>query len=224
MFFHGLRFLGAPGTFPGAPADEPEASTLILWGASRGSSFEKGALGWKVPKVIVEEIRNPPGVGLEGLGGDGYRRSGKNLCEVALMRGVLFLCTGNSCRSQMAEGVGQAFLGGKTAEVFSAGLDPQGIHPLAITVMEERGVDNRSQSSSHVEEIPLERVDLVITLCESAARSCPVMPGKEVLDWGMEDPAAAQVRDDAGVEEQLAPFRQARDLIEERGKALAEKF
>ena len=140
------------------------------------------------------------------------------------MRGILFLCTGNSCRSQMAEGFGQALLGGKTAEVFSAGLDPQGIHPLAITVMEERGVDISSQSSSHVEEIPLERVDLVITLCESAARSCPVMPGKEVLDWGMEDPAAAQVRDDAGVEEQLAPFRQARDLIEERVKALAEKF
>ena len=72
MFFHGSRFLGAPGTFPGAPADKPEASTLIWWGASRGSSFEKGALGWKVPKVMVEETRNSPGAGLEGLGGDGY--------------------------------------------------------------------------------------------------------------------------------------------------------
>ncbi len=140
------------------------------------------------------------------------------------MRGVLFLCTGNSCRSQMAEGFGQAFLSGKTVEVFSAGLDPQGIHPLAITVMEERGVDIRSQRSTHVEEIPLERFDLVITLCGSAAQSCPAMPGKEVLDWGMEDPAAALVEDDAGLEEQLAPFRRARDLIEERVKALAEKL
>ena len=140
------------------------------------------------------------------------------------MRGVLFLCTGNSCRSQMAEGFGQAFLSGKTVEVFSAGLDPQGIHPLAITVMEERGVDIRSQRSTHVEEIPLERVDFVITLCDSAAQSCPAMPGKEVLDWGMEDPAAALVEDDAGLEEQLAPFRRARDLIEERVKALAEKL
>jgi len=124
----------------------------------------------------------------------------------------------------MAEGFGQAFLSGKTVEVFSAGLDPQGIHPLAITVMEERGVDIRSQRSTHVEEIPLERVDFVITLCDSAAQSCPAMPGKEVLDWGMEDPAAALVEDDAGLEEQLAPFRRARDLIEERVKALAEKL
>ena len=140
------------------------------------------------------------------------------------MRGVLFLCTGNSCRSQMAEGFGQAFLSGKAVEVFSAGLAPQGIHPLAITVMEERGVDIRSQRSTHVEEIPLERVDLVITLCDSAAQSCPAMPGKEVLDWGMEDPAAALVEGDAGLEEQLAPFRRARDLIEERVKALVEKL
>ena len=130
---------------------------------------------------------------------------------------VLFLCTGNSCRSQMAE----AFLrkyGGDLFEPHSAGLSPQPIHPLAVRVMEEVGLDIRSQRSKSVREyLGKMHFRYLITVCAQADRNCPTtFPGITArLFWPFEDPAQEQ-----GSEEQkLAKFRQVRDQIEARIRA-----
>ncbi len=104
------------------------------------------------------------------------------------MKRILFLCTGNSCRSQMAEGLARSLL--DNVEVFSAGIDPKGIHPTAIRVMEEIGIDISGQKSKSLTEIPIDKIDLVITLCGDAAERCPVFPEKaKKVHWAIEDPA-----------------------------------
>ena len=129
---------------------------------------------------------------------------------------ILFLCTGNSARSQMAEAILRKY-GGDRFEAYSAGLKPKGIHPLTIQVMKEKGYDLSAQSSKGVGEyLGKLLVQTLITLCDDAEKNCPtVWPGVNTrLHWSFEDPAAFE-----GTEGQkLAKFRQIRDQIEQRVK------
>ncbi len=123
------------------------------------------------------------------------------------MRKVLFLCTGNSCRSQMAEAIVNARYS-KEWRAFSAGTRPAGfVHPKAIQVLEEIGIQHQGQSKS-VEQFLNENFDLVVTVCDDANEECPVWLGKgRCLHEGFRDPAKAEGTD----EERLAVFRQIRD-------------
>ena len=127
---------------------------------------------------------------------------------------VYFLCTANSCRSQMAEGWAR-HLAGDALEVHSAGTRPSRVHPLAVRVMVEEGVDISSQTSDAIDPHILARADIVITLCGDARDSCPAVPG-ERRHWPVRDPAAVQGEE----EEVLAVFRKVRDEIRARVKEL----
>ncbi len=126
---------------------------------------------------------------------------------------VLFLCTGNTARSQMAEGILNRYAGDRY-EVFSAGLEPGTINPLTIKVMEEIGIDMSSHYSKGL-DLFLGKVHFgyLITVCDRADQKCPIFPGMGVrMHWPFEDPAAFQ-----GTEtEKLAKFRQVRDQIEQK--------
>ncbi|RME33043.1 MAG: arsenate reductase ArsC [Thermoflexia bacterium] len=133
--------------------------------------------------------------------------------SVPLRRRVLLLCTGNSARSQMAEGLINHFLGDRW-EAFSAGTHPAGyVHPLAVQAMAELGIDISGQRSKSVEEFQDQPFDVVITLCDSAAQECPVWlgPGR-AIHMGFPDPAQA----DGIVEDRLEAFRRVRDGIREK--------
>ncbi len=132
---------------------------------------------------------------------------------------ILILCTGNSCRSHMAEGFLRQELG-EQAVVVSAGSNPSGrVHPLAIQVMSEVGVDLSDHHSKRWDPFLEEGVDTVITVCGNASKACPVFPGQTHRHhWGFEDPDAA-----TGTEEEiLASFRSIRDQIGLVFKAYAE--
>lgn len=125
---------------------------------------------------------------------------------------VLFLCTGNSCRSQMAEGWAR-HLHGDRIDACSAGIDPQGLNPLAALVMAEVGVDLGSHTSKGIEACDPETLDLVVTVCGHADENCPVFPGSvRVIHRGFDDPpaVAAGARTD---EEALSHYRRVRDEI-----------
>ncbi|MDQ2691712.1 MAG: arsenate reductase ArsC [Chloroflexota bacterium] len=130
---------------------------------------------------------------------------------------VLFLCTGNSARSQMAE----AFLrkyAGDVLEAHSAGLEPKGINPLTVQVMQEAGIDISHQQSKGIETyLGKALFQYLITVCDDADQNCPtVWPGVNTrLHWSFEDPAKFEGTE----EEKLAKFREVRDLIEQRIKA-----
>lgn len=122
---------------------------------------------------------------------------------------VLFLCTGNSCRSQMAEGLLRS-LAGDRFEVFSAGVNPTQVHPLTIRVMQEIGIDISGHRSKPVDEFFDQEFDYVITLCDDARQTCPFFPGShELLHWSLPDPAEASGSDD----EKLIFFRTVRDRV-----------
>ena len=122
---------------------------------------------------------------------------------------VLFLCTHNSARSQMAEGLLRALAGGRF-DVESAGTERTAVRPLAITAMDEVGIDLRAHASKTLDRFLGERWDYVITVCDSANESCPVFPGAaNRLHWSFPDPSRAQGTD----EEKLAVYRQVRDRI-----------
>ena len=125
---------------------------------------------------------------------------------------VLFLCTGNSCRSQMAEGWTR-HLRGDRIEAYSAGIEAHGLNPDAVRVMAEAGVDIASHRSKLVGELRDVDFDYVVTVCGHASESCPVFPGKtKVIHVGFDDPP--QLAADAKTEEErLAPFRRVRDEI-----------
>lgn len=130
----------------------------------------------------------------------------------AMPKKVLFLCTGNSCRSQMAEAWTRA-LHSDAIEAMSAGTDPHGIDPRAVRVMEEAGVDLSQQSSKGLEAIDLAALDLVVTVCDRARESCPVLPAPtRQMHVSFEDPPAL-ARDAADEEEALRPYRRVRDEI-----------
>jgi arsenate reductase (thioredoxin) len=124
-------------------------------------------------------------------------------------RRVLFLCTGNSCRSQMAEGWLRQTAGDRI-EVQSAGTKPAGLNPMAVAVMREAGIDISGQRSKHVDELAKQDFLYVITVCDAAREACPVFPGALYqLHWSFDDPAAA-----AGTEAaRLAVFRRVRNEI-----------
>jgi arsenate reductase len=125
---------------------------------------------------------------------------------------VLFLCTGNSCRSQMAEGW-LKHLGGDRFEVFSAGIEAHGKNPRAIAVMREAGVDISGQESEVLDPELLKTIDLLVTVCGHADEHCPVVPAtcrKE--HWPFDDPAKATGTED----EIMAEFRRVRDQIKSR--------
>lgn len=125
---------------------------------------------------------------------------------------VLFLCTGNSCRSQMAEGWTRA-LKGDLIEPFSAGVEVHGLNPLAVKVMAEAGVDISGQRSKHVDELKDIEFDYVITVCDHAHESCPLFPAKTtIVHVGFEDPPRL-ARNAKTEEEALGHYRRVRDEI-----------
>jgi len=125
---------------------------------------------------------------------------------------VLFVCTGNSARSIMAEAVLRQ-AGGDRFEVHSAGTEPRGINPFTLRTLAEVGIDATGARSKSVTEYLGRRFDYVITVCDQARQTCPVFPGShESLHWGYEDPAEAQGTD----EERLAVFRSVLRQISER--------
>ena len=122
---------------------------------------------------------------------------------------VLFLCAGNSCRSQMAEGW-LRHLAGDRFDVQSAGTQPAGLNPGAVAVMREAGVDISAHRSKHLDEFTGMQFDLVVTVCDRAKETCPIFPGaRTALHWSFDDPAAAQGPDEA----RQAVFRRVRDEI-----------
>ena len=125
---------------------------------------------------------------------------------------VMFLCTGNSCRSQMAEGFARE-LGKGLIEAYSAGLSPQGVNPKAVAVMKEIGIDISKQQSKAIDPERLEKMDTVITLCDNASESCPwTPPAIKRIHWSLKDPAHAT----GSEEEVLNEFRRVRDEIKEK--------
>lgn len=125
---------------------------------------------------------------------------------------ILFLCTGNSCRSQMAEGWARA-LKKEQIEAYSAGTQPHGMNLLAIKVMKEAGVDISEQSSKHVDLLKDQQFDYVVTVCDSAHESCPLFPGAtKVVHVGFDDPP--RLAGNAKTEEEaLGHYRRVRDEI-----------
>ncbi len=125
---------------------------------------------------------------------------------------VLFLCTGNSCRSQMAEGWARV-IGGDEVEALSAGIEAHGKNPRAIGVMQEAGVDISAQESTRLTDEMLASADYLVTVCGHADEHCPVLPaGMQKEHWPLDDPANA-----AGTEDEImAVFRASRDDIRRR--------
>lgn len=129
---------------------------------------------------------------------------------------IYFLCTGNSCRSQIADGFMNA-LGGDLYDVKSAGLEAHGLNPRAVQVMKEAGVDISNNTSNVIDPETLNRSTYVITLCGHADEHCPVISNPNVIKWhwGFEDPAKA-----TGTEEEImTQFRNVRDAIKARVEA-----
>ena len=125
---------------------------------------------------------------------------------------VLFLCTGNSCRSQMAEGWARA-LRGSRVEAYSAGTQPQGLNPLAVRAMAEAGVDISGQRSKSLHEFTDAPLDVVVTVCDAASQSCPLPPANaRVVHVGFDDPPAL-ARGAASQEEAMGHYRRVRDEI-----------
>ncbi|HLY26802.1 MAG TPA: arsenate reductase ArsC [Aggregatilineales bacterium] len=133
---------------------------------------------------------------------------------------ILILCTGNSARSQMAEGLLRELSAGKL-DVFSAGSKPSTVNPFAIQAMRERGIDISGQRSKHLNEYLTQPFDYVITVCDEAGETCPVFPGRaRRIHWSFPDPAARGGSD----EMRLATFRETRDALEGRLKTWLEEL
>jgi arsenate reductase len=125
---------------------------------------------------------------------------------------VLFLCTENACRSQMAEGLVNHFLAGRV-QAFSAGVAPKEVNPLANRAMAELGIDISRQRSKSVTEFEGQQFDLVITVCDSAREQCPFFPGAaRMLHLGFLDPGRAP----GSEEERMAVFRRVRDAMRQK--------
>lgn len=128
---------------------------------------------------------------------------------------VLFLCTHNSARSQMAEGI-LRHEGGTAFEVFSAGTEPGGVHAMAVEVMREAGINISGQRSKHLDEFLNQSFDYVITVCDKARESCPRLPThREQINWSFDDPSALH-----DPEARLRAFRRIRDELTRRLRLL----
>ena len=125
------------------------------------------------------------------------------------MKKVLFLCTGNSCRSQMAEGFLRHMASDKF-QVFSAGVKPTNLNPYAVKVMAEVGIDISSHQSKSVDKFLNQKFDFVITVCDNSKQTCPLFSGQhQKIHWDIEDPADVK----GSEEEKLIFFRKVRDKI-----------
>ncbi|MGM7702735.1 arsenate reductase (thioredoxin) [Pseudalkalibacillus sp. Hm43] len=132
---------------------------------------------------------------------------------------IYFLCTGNSCRSQMAEGFGKKYLGDKY-DVYSAGIEAHGLNPNAVKAMKEVEIDITDQTSDIIDTELLNKADLVVTLCGDAADKCPMTPSHVKRDhWGFDDPAKAEGTE----EEKWTFFQRVRGEIEERIQKFAKE-
>ena len=133
---------------------------------------------------------------------------------------ILFLCTGNSCRSQIAEGWAKSIAGDKF-NIESAGIESHGKNPRAITVMQEKGIDISQQESTKLTDEMLNRTDYIVTVCGHADEHCPALPvGMKKEHWPLSDPAKATGSDEAVME----VFRGSRDDIQQRVKDLLERL
>jgi len=136
------------------------------------------------------------------------------------MKKILVLCTGNSCRSQIAEGYIKNFAGTR-ANVFSAGLETHGVNPKAIAVMKEDGIDISSHTSNSISEYLNKPFDIVITVCDNARENCPNFPGNLTkLHKDFPDPAKATGSD----EEVITQFRNVRDQIKKFSKEFVDEY
>ena len=136
---------------------------------------------------------------------------------------ILFLCTGNSCRSQMAEGWAR-HLKADSIEAYSAGIATHGLNPDAVAVMKEAGVDISGQRSQHIDEMRDVPLDYLVTVCGHAHESCPVFPGKaKVVHYPFDDPPRL-AEGATNVEERLAPYRRVRDEIRSMVEQLPESL
>lgn len=133
---------------------------------------------------------------------------------------ILFLCTGNSCRSQMAEGWLRV-IGGDQFEVHSAGIEAHGKNPRAVAAMKEVDVDISGQESKILSDAMLRQADMVVTVCGHADEQCPVLPPEVMkVHWPLTDPAKA-----TGSDEEIAlAFRRTRDEIERRVRGVVERY
>ena len=133
---------------------------------------------------------------------------------------VLFLCTGNSCRSQMAEGLLRGLAGDRFA-VASAGTKPVGLNPLSVQTMAELGFDIAGHASKHVDSLAEREFTHVVTVCDNARETCPTFPaGPKSLHWSFDDPAEAQ----GDEQERMAVFRRVRDEIAARVREFVAAF
>ena len=132
---------------------------------------------------------------------------------------VLFICTGNSARSQMAEAL-LRFMGGSDFEVFSGGTEPKGVNPYTVCVLDEICIDWSAALSKPLAGFIDQRFDYVVTVCDRARQACPYFPGgHEMLHWDLEDPAEVEGTD----EEKLDAFRQTRTEIADRLRPFVEQ-
>ncbi|WDM24507.1 arsenate reductase (thioredoxin) [Paenibacillus polymyxa] len=131
---------------------------------------------------------------------------------------IYFLCTGNSCRSQMAEGWAKKYLGDRW-NVYSAGIEAHGLNPKAVQAMNEVGLDISGQTSDIIDTVLLNGADLVVTLCGDAANKCPITPPHVRREhWGFDDPAKAQGTE----EEKWSVFQRVRDEVGARIRKFSE--
>ena len=136
---------------------------------------------------------------------------------------ILFLCTGNSCRSQMAEGWTR-HLKGDVIEAYSAGVEAHGLNPNAVQVMAEAGVDISGHTSQHIDEFSDIELDVVVTVCGHAHESCPVFPGKtKVIHVGFDDPPKL-AKEAANEQEAMDCYRRVRDEIKAFVETLPESI
>lgn len=129
------------------------------------------------------------------------------------MKKIYFLCTGNSCRSQMAEGYAHSILPKSDFEIRSAGIETHGLNPKAVKVMAEDGIDISNQTSDLIDMDYFKSANLIVTLCGDAKDKCPTIPkGVAHVHWDLKDPAQAM----GSEEEIISEFRKTRDLIKDR--------
>jgi len=125
---------------------------------------------------------------------------------------VIFICTGNACRSQMAEGLLRHMAGDKF-EVYSAGSHPSRLHPASVAVMAEWGIDIARHTAEPIDDYLETGIDIAITVCDNAQQSCPTFPGNvEQIHWGLDDPYHGWGADP----EDLPPYRETRDELKKR--------
>jgi len=205
-------------TGPGIAEKDLPRLTERFYRVDKTRSRELGGtgLGLAIVKHIVQAHRGELKIESQLNRGTTVRVFLPAVAQATKHNVTLFLCTANSCRSQMAEGFAR-HLAPSGERVYSAGTAPKGIHALAIKVMQEVGIDISAQQSKGLESIPLDEIGRLVTLCGEAAESCPTMPKKvERIHWPLRDPALAQ----GSQQEIVQVFREVRDEIRDRVEKL----